>query len=208
MDTTNGFLTSSSIRCVLFSASISKIDPCFTAGKRIGSLRLSRNLRTPENNHLYIYSLCLPKNSETLFLEQLKTVFHPQQIQIVILDHQDGRTHAHEPRDGHAVPRLRRVRVRAVRHERRPVLLGPDAVPVSVAVRRDYRLRREFHQLRLLRLQRADRRLRRVGPFPRDSRGKSAPEGRPQPGEELDQLGRVALQGGGRGELVPRIYYR
>ncbi len=30
---------------------------CFTAGKRIGGLKLSRNLRTPESDHLHIYSL-------------------------------------------------------------------------------------------------------------------------------------------------------
>jgi hypothetical protein len=34
-DTTSGFLTSNSIREVLFSASYSRVDPCFTAGKQI-----------------------------------------------------------------------------------------------------------------------------------------------------------------------------
>ncbi len=36
IDTTNGFLTLSSFRSVLFPASYSRIDPCFTVGKRIG----------------------------------------------------------------------------------------------------------------------------------------------------------------------------
>jgi hypothetical protein len=40
-----------------FSASCSRINPCFTSGNRIGGLKLSRNSRAPENDHLHIYSL-------------------------------------------------------------------------------------------------------------------------------------------------------
>ncbi len=44
--------------CAFFKiASDSRINPRFTVGKHIGGLRLSRNSRTPENNHLHIYSL-------------------------------------------------------------------------------------------------------------------------------------------------------
>jgi hypothetical protein len=43
-----------------FSASYSRIDPSFTAGKQIGGLKLSHkwhNLERPRNDHLHMYSL-------------------------------------------------------------------------------------------------------------------------------------------------------
>jgi hypothetical protein len=53
------------IQISAFSASYSRINPCFTAGNQIGVFKLSRNLRTPENGHLHIYSLRLePANDD------------------------------------------------------------------------------------------------------------------------------------------------
>jgi hypothetical protein len=60
MDAINGFLTSSSFRYMLSSASYSRINPRFTAGKQSGVLKLSSNSRTPENDHLHICSLVSP----------------------------------------------------------------------------------------------------------------------------------------------------
>ncbi len=42
-----------------FSASYSMINPCFTAGKRIVDLKLSRNLRTSESDRHHVFSLWL-----------------------------------------------------------------------------------------------------------------------------------------------------
>ncbi len=57
IESTNGFLTSSSIKYVLFSASYF-INPCFTAGKEL-SVENVFNSQTPDNDHLHICSLWL-----------------------------------------------------------------------------------------------------------------------------------------------------
>ncbi len=57
IDSTNGFLTSSSCRYVLqlFNPGL---DPSLTDRKWVGGLTLTRNLQACEHHHLHIYSLC------------------------------------------------------------------------------------------------------------------------------------------------------
>ncbi len=53
-----------------FSASNSKFNPCFTAGKQIGVWNCHETLRTPENDHLHIYSPRVGHNQLKLTLEE------------------------------------------------------------------------------------------------------------------------------------------
>jgi hypothetical protein len=58
IDTTNDFLTSSSIRWAFFSASYFRINPCFTAEKRIGVWIVTHLADTGKLSSSNIYSLC------------------------------------------------------------------------------------------------------------------------------------------------------